>query len=135
MADELEYTLQERRSIVTNDIIKGELLTDQSLAAKLHDLEPFLSRKVTERLKKVSSKAAAADVDDVPQIGQPPSISTATLRDYQLRGVMPIDTETCLLHLCLSVTHHILIHSMSPSESGILDRRSLRQRHQLYSCG
>lgn len=80
-------TKEERRHVVTSDIIEGERITDLSLASKLSDLSPFLSRKVVERLKNVLEKSRAIDVDNVRQIEQPRTIATATLRSYQLEGV------------------------------------------------
>lgn len=88
MLDESESTGHEKKSVITNDIIKGEFLTDESLALKLADLGPFLSRQVAERLKKSLKSKNVVSTEDVKQITQPLSIKVGTLRDYQIRGVI-----------------------------------------------
>jgi hypothetical protein len=89
MLDESESRGRERKSVITDDIIKGEILTDENLALKLTDLGPFLSRQVAERLKKSLKTKNVVSPEVVKQITQPPSIKVGTLRDYQLRGVIP----------------------------------------------
>lgn len=78
---------EKRNHAINRDISLVELITDQTLASKLTDLEPFLSRKVADRLKKSINETMAADVDHIMQIAQPTTIKTGTLRDYQLKGV------------------------------------------------
>jgi SWI/SNF-related matrix-associated actin-dependent regulator of chromatin subfamily A member 5 len=72
---------------IRNDIREGEKMTDISLASKLIQLEPFLTKKVVERLRNVEARSLKSDIDDILQIDQPNTIKVATLRDYQLRGV------------------------------------------------
>jgi hypothetical protein len=102
MLDESKSTGHEKKSVITNDIIKGDILTDENLALKLSDLSPFLSRQVTERLKKSLKTKNVASTEDVKQITQPPSIKVGTLRDYQLRGVTP-STISCATIFKLNV--------------------------------
>ena len=85
-ADDIKGPREARKALITNDIIKGEKLTDISLSSRLSDLELFLSQKVIDRLKR-SIDGKPVDIDDVTQIPQPHTIKAGTLRDYQLRGV------------------------------------------------
>lgn len=93
MANKSDSTNHERKNQITNDIIKGEILTDRNLALKLSDLGPFLSRQVSERLKKSLKTTNVKASEDVKLVDQPPSIKIGTLRDYQLRGVIPITSK------------------------------------------
>jgi hypothetical protein len=119
MLDESESTGHEKKSVITNDIIKGEILTDENLALKLSDLGPFLSRQVTENV---------ASTEDVKQITQPPSIKVGTLRDYQLRGVIPstisFHNESEIEYRCIILILNSLICGLLPN-TGIVASRSL----------
>lgn len=95
----------ERRSVVTKDIIRGEQLTDWSLASKLSDMEPFLSRPVVERLKRSLPSSPIINVDEINEIKQPPSIKIATLRDYQLRGVITTASSTLTKRFFMKKKH------------------------------
>ena len=88
MSSDSKSLKDERRNVVTKDIIKGEQMTDWSLASKLSDMEPFLSQSVVGRLKRSLPSSPVINVDEIREIEQPPSIKVATLRDYQLRGVI-----------------------------------------------
>jgi hypothetical protein len=128
MLDESESTGHEKKSVITNDIIKGEILTDENLALKLSDLGPFLSRQVTERLKKSLKTKNVASTEDVKQITQPPSIKVGTLRDYQLRGVIPstisFHNESEIEYRCIILILNSLICGLLPN-TGIVASRSL----------
>ena len=95
-ADLIHVKEEKRNHAINRDIILGELITDQTLASKLTDLEPFLSKKVADRLKKRRNEVEAADVDNIKQISQPTTIKAGTLRDYQLRGVRPFNWHLCI---------------------------------------
>ena len=90
---------EKRNHAINRDIIVGEVITDQTLASKLTDLEPFLSKKVADRLRKRKNEVAAADVDNIKQITQPTTIKAGTLRDYQIRGVRLFKWSLCTPYL------------------------------------
>jgi hypothetical protein len=128
MLDESGRTGHEKKSVITNDIIKGEILTDENLALKLSDLGPFLSLQVAERLKKSLKTKNVATTEDVKLITQPPSIKVGTLRDYQLRGVIPsaisFRNDSKIECRCMILILNALICGLLPN-TGIVASRSL----------
>lgn len=62
----------------------GEVLLEFFIASKLDIFAPFLSKKVTGKLRALEKTEIC---DDILQLEQPNTITSVTLRDYQLKGV------------------------------------------------
>ena len=72
-----------------NDLDEGEHLAKLYLSQQLNELSPFLSKRVVDRLKvrSLANDSCQQKETEIVPIKQPESISGATLRDYQIRGV------------------------------------------------